>query len=66
MDPHHVDADPDSTYHADADPDSDFLFDADPDSDARGNYIPFCSFQKGGSLIAFRAIAKGYQTPFRS
>jgi hypothetical protein len=31
VDPHHVDADPDSTYHPDADPDSDFLFDADPD-----------------------------------
>ncbi len=24
VDPHHVDADPDSTYHTDADPDSDF------------------------------------------
>ncbi len=44
MEPHHVDADPDSTYHPDADPDSDFLFDADPDADARGNQIPFCSF----------------------
>jgi hypothetical protein len=33
VDPHHVDADPDSTYHPDADPDADpdsgFLFDAD-------------------------------------
>jgi hypothetical protein len=26
VDPHHVDADPDSTYHPDADPDSDFYF----------------------------------------
>ncbi len=37
MDPHQVDADPESTYHPnadpDADPDSDFLFDADPDAD---------------------------------
>jgi hypothetical protein len=31
VDPHHLDADPDSTYHPDTDPDSDFLFDADPD-----------------------------------
>jgi hypothetical protein len=35
VDPHHLDADPDSTYHldvdSDADTDSDFLFDADPD-----------------------------------
>jgi hypothetical protein len=34
VDPHHFDADPDSTYHPDADPDADpliFLFDADPD-----------------------------------
>ncbi len=38
VDPHHVDADPYSTYHPDADPDSDFclmririLFDADTD-----------------------------------
>jgi hypothetical protein len=33
VDPHHFDANPDSTYHrdADADPNSDFLFDADPD-----------------------------------
>ncbi len=30
VDPHHFDADPDSTHHPDADPDSDFLFDADP------------------------------------
>ncbi len=29
MDPHHLDADPDSTDHPDADPDSDF---ADPDA----------------------------------
>jgi hypothetical protein len=27
VDPHHIDADPDSTFHSDADPD------ADPDSD---------------------------------
>ncbi len=47
MYPHHVDADPDSTYHADADPDSDYLFDADPDADAHNNQIPFCSLQKG-------------------
>ncbi len=41
VDPHHLDADVDSTYHpdadSDADPDSDFLFDAvleaDPDPD---------------------------------
>jgi hypothetical protein len=33
VDPHHVDADPDSTYHPDANPDSDFLFDADLDTD---------------------------------
>ncbi len=42
VDPHHIDADPDSTYHRDADPDSDFylmririrfLFDADADPD---------------------------------
>jgi hypothetical protein len=31
VDPHHVDADPDSAYHPDADLDSDFIFDADPD-----------------------------------
>jgi hypothetical protein len=33
VDPHRLDADPDSTYYSDADPDvdSDFLFDADPD-----------------------------------
>ncbi len=30
VDPHHVDADPDSTYHPDSDLDSDFLFDAAP------------------------------------
>ncbi len=33
VDPHLLDADPDSTYHSDADPDSDLLFDADPDPD---------------------------------
>ncbi len=40
MDPHHVDADPDSTDHPDADPDYDFADpeptfhpDADPDPD---------------------------------
>jgi hypothetical protein len=41
VDPHYIDADPesgpDSTYHPDADPDADldsnFLFDADPDPD---------------------------------
>jgi hypothetical protein len=37
VDPHHVDAHPDSTYHPDedpdADPDSDFLFDTDPEAD---------------------------------
>ncbi len=31
MDPHHVDADPDSTYHPDADPDSTYHPEADPD-----------------------------------
>jgi hypothetical protein len=30
VDPHHLDADPDSTYHSDANPDSEFFF-ADPD-----------------------------------
>ncbi len=30
VDPHHIDADPDSTYHLDADTDSDFFY-ADPD-----------------------------------
>jgi hypothetical protein len=30
VDPHHLDADPDSTFHPDADPDYDFLFDTDP------------------------------------
>jgi hypothetical protein len=30
MDPHHVDADPDSTSRPDSDPDSDFFY-ADPD-----------------------------------
>jgi hypothetical protein len=33
LNPHHVDADPDSIYHPDADPDSDILFDAAPDPD---------------------------------
>jgi hypothetical protein len=33
MDPHHVDADPDSTYHRDADPDSTYYPDAHPDPD---------------------------------
>jgi hypothetical protein len=32
VDPHHVDADPDSTFYPDVDLDSDFYFDADPDS----------------------------------
>ncbi len=32
MDPHHCDADPDSTYHPCADTGTGFLFDADPDS----------------------------------
>ncbi len=32
MDPHHVEADPDSTYHRDADPDATYHRDADPDS----------------------------------
>ena len=31
VDPHHADADPDSTYHPDADPDSTYHPDADPD-----------------------------------
>jgi hypothetical protein len=31
VDPHRVDANPDSTYHSDADPDSHFLLNADPD-----------------------------------
>jgi hypothetical protein len=30
VDPHHFDADPDSTYHPNADSYSDFLLDADP------------------------------------
>jgi hypothetical protein len=33
VDPHHIDADPDSTYHPDADPDPTFHPDADPDTD---------------------------------
>jgi hypothetical protein len=32
VDPHHLDADPKSTYHPDADPDYNFLFYADPDA----------------------------------
>ncbi len=44
VDPHHVDADPDSTYHPDADsdayPDSDFLFEADPDEDLDTTFHP--------------------------
>jgi hypothetical protein len=50
VDPHHFDADPDSTDHPDADPDpnSDFLFGADPDptfhSDADPDSNP--SFKK--------------------
>ncbi len=31
VNPHHVEADPDSNYYPDADPDSDFYADADPD-----------------------------------
>jgi hypothetical protein len=31
VDPHHLDADPDSTYNPNDDPDADFLVDADPD-----------------------------------
>jgi hypothetical protein len=33
VDPHHLDADPYSTYHPDADSDSNFLTNADPDPD---------------------------------
>jgi hypothetical protein len=33
VDPHHVDADPDSTYHPDANLDPTFHPDADPDPD---------------------------------
>jgi hypothetical protein len=53
--PHHVDADPDSTYHPDADPDadpdSDFLFDADPDSTFHPDADPDRnhSFKKGSN-----------------
>jgi hypothetical protein len=56
VDPHHVDADPDTTYHPDADPDSDFFyadpyptfhFDADPDADPD----PDPSFQKKAQNI---------------
>ncbi len=36
MDPHHVDADTDSTFH----PDSDFLFDTDPDADPDPTFHP--------------------------
>jgi hypothetical protein len=43
VDPHHVDADPDSTYHPDADPDSEFLFDphSDPDPSFKKKLKPF-------------------------
>ncbi len=55
MDPHHVAADPDSTYHPDADPDPDFdfLFDANPDPtfypDADPDPDPDLRFEKGSS-----------------
>ncbi len=51
VDPHHVDADPDSTYHSDADPDSDFLFDADPDPTFQpdADPDPDPSFKKGSN-----------------
>ncbi len=45
MNPHHFDADPDSTYHPDADQDSNFLFDADPDPN------PDLSFKKKAQTL---------------
>jgi hypothetical protein len=48
-DPHHFDADPDSTDHPDADPDSNFLFDADPDP----TFHPDQSAQIGSYSIHF-------------
>jgi len=33
VDPHHIDADPDSTNNTDSDPDPTFQPDADPDQD---------------------------------
>jgi hypothetical protein len=40
VDPHHLDADPDSTDHPDAVSDSDFLLDADPDADPDPTFYP--------------------------
>jgi hypothetical protein len=51
LDPHHIEADPDSTYHSDAD--SDILFDADsvptfhPDADTN----PDPSFKKKAQTL---------------
>jgi hypothetical protein len=51
VDPHHLDADPDSTYHPDADPDadpeSDFLFAVNPDADTD----PDPSFKKTAQTL---------------
>ncbi len=47
MDPHHVGANPDSTYNPDADPDSDFLLDEDLDADP--DPYPDPCFKKGSN-----------------
>jgi hypothetical protein len=60
VDPHHVDADPDSTYHPDADPDSDFylmwirirlLLDVDPYPTFHSDADPDPSFQKKAQTL---------------
>jgi hypothetical protein len=51
VDPHHVDADPDSTYHLDADPDFDFLFEPDPSFKKR--LEPFKNAKIGSYSITF-------------
>jgi hypothetical protein len=40
VDPHHLDADPDSTDHPVADPDSNFIFYVDPDADPDPTFHP--------------------------
>jgi hypothetical protein len=52
MNPHHLDADPDSTYHPDVDPVADtdsyfylgFFIDADADPDADPTFRPDATF----------------------